>query len=63
MVFEECVTNKLHFSFLVMFVCREDVGSFYFLKKRNILNFRSFCVLNIGEMTLSKKPFYYNCID
>ena len=55
MVFEECVTNKPHFSFLVMFVCREDVGSFYFLKKRNILNFRSFCVLNIGEMTLFQK--------
>ena len=47
--------NKLHFSFLVLFVCREDVVSFYFLKKRNNLNFRSFCVLNIGEMTLFQK--------
>lgn len=45
MVFEECVTNKLHFSFLVMFVCREDIGSFYFLKKRNSLIFKLSFVL------------------
>ena len=33
--------------FLIMFVW-EDVSSFYFLKKRNSLNFRSFCVFDIG---------------
>ena len=31
------------------------LSSFYFPKKRNSLNFRSFCVLNIGELTLFQR--------
>ena len=31
------------------------LSSFYFPKKRNSLNFRSFCVLNIGESTLFQR--------
>ena len=39
-----------------MFVC-EDSRFFYYLKKLNSLNFCSFCVLDIVEMTLSQKRF------
>ena len=31
------------------------LSSFYFPKKRNSLNFRSFCVLNIGKLTLFRR--------
>ena len=31
------------------------LSSFYFPKKRNSLNFRSFCVLNIGKLTLYQR--------
>ena len=31
------------------------LSSFYFPKKRNSLNFRSFCVLHIGELTLFQR--------
>ena len=39
-----CQTNFISVFFNKMFVC-EDGSSFYFLKRRNSLNFRSFCVL------------------
>ena len=49
------MTNKLHFSFLNVSVRECLLSSFYFPKKRNSLNFRSFCVLNIGELTLFQR--------